>query len=125
MESIMNDRILNFTQHKATLNQAVGGLFEPDNKDQIKNLLTLIGIKNAVQLTSLIRERVDKLTRIAIDSGFNKVLIGGHPGLTSALAIELKKNNIEPVMAHSDRMYLKDEAGIKTFKFEHTFFYNV
>lgn len=121
----MEARILNFTQHKATSDQSADGLFEPESKETIKALLTLNGIKSSIQLTSLIEERVDKLTRIAVSSGFNKILIGGHPGLTMALTIKLKENRIKPVMAHSDRMVLSDEDGIKTFKFKHAFFYTV
>ena len=94
----MERKILNLTQHEASVEQVRAGVVEPVNKKEIRDLLTF----DSKPDIALIRTRAKKLVKAA--TGFNKVMIGGAPYLMSSLEKELKKRNKTFLYAFSERI---------------------
>jgi len=116
--------ILNLTQHFASKEQIEEGVFEPEDKEKVKKLLTF----NELPSKEEIKERARLLTGIAIVEGAEKAMIGGAPYLMSSLEKKLKEFDIQPVYAFSKRIVEeteKDGEIIKKSIFKHIGFIEV
>ena len=91
--------ILNMTQHVATIEQREAGVVEPDNKQEIQELLTF----DELPQTHEVRRVALHLATIACDEGFKSVMIGGAPFLMPMLAEELDVRGIDALFAFSVR----------------------
>lgn len=65
--------IINLTQHFATETQVKDGVFEPSDKNTIKNLLTFSTIPSKEDMV----ERAKKLAQIALESKADHAMVGG------------------------------------------------
>ena len=114
-------KILNLTQHQATIKQVEAGVIEPESKEYIQKLLTFDEIPSKQE----IRKRARKLAgyaKLTFKGESGKAMIGGAPFLMSELEYWLRKNRIEPVYAFSKRVSVEKEIDgeiIKTNVFKH------
>ena len=114
-------KILNLTQHQATIKQVEVGVIEPESKEYIQKLLTFDEIPSKQE----IRKRARKLAgyaKLTFKGESGKAMIGGAPFLMSELEYWLRKNRIEPVYAFSKRVSVEKEIDgeiIKTNVFKH------
>lgn len=92
-------RIINLTQHIGTAEQAADGVFEPQNKVTVQQLLTFETIPEREE----IRARAEALAEIAEGEGATSAMIGGAPYLMGALECALKRRSIQPLYAFSVR----------------------
>lgn len=92
-------KILNLTQHVATPEQQEGGVFEPQQKDQVKDLLTF----SALPVVSEVKEAARSLAAIAANSDCDAAMIGGAPFLMSPLQSALAEFGVISVYAFSVR----------------------
>ena len=118
--------LLNFTQHDLQQRQIDEGFQELPTKYRlaVKALLD-IDVSDREELENSIQSSKYEIAAIAQRLEAHTVLIGGHPGLMIALAKELKRRGIQPVMAHSDRISIDLPNGRKVSEFHHKFFYPV
>ena len=123
------EKILNLTQHIATKEQIEVGVFEPENKNEVKEFLTFNKIPtkteivaSAIALASLAKEECEK-------HNCKKVMIGGAPYLMSALERWLKKYGLQPVYAFSKRVSIDEPqpngSVIKKAIFKHEGFIEI
>jgi len=118
------ENILNLTQHSPTKEQIEDGVFEPEYKDKVRELLTF----NNIPSKNEIKERARLLTGIAISEGVDEVMIGGAPYLMGALELELKSYNIKPLYSFTKREVIEVQKGdevIKQSAFKHIGFVEV
>ena len=112
-------RIINLTQHAATPDQQREGVFEPQLKEKVKELLTFKSVPTVEEITS----RAVQLAFIAKDEGADAAMIGGAPYLMRALEDALIMNGIEPVYAFSVREAVEtqnpDGSVVKRMVFRH------
>ena len=116
--------ILNLTQHLATNEQVAAGVYEPEHKDKVRELLTF----NELPSKEEIKERARLLTGIAISEGVDKAMIGGAPYLMGALELELKSYNIKPLYSFTKREVVEVQKGDEVIKqsiFKHIGFVEV
>ncbi len=104
-------KILNLTQHLATVEQEKQGVFEPADKDEIRALLTF----NVKPDKEIIHQRARQLAYIAVKNGAYRTMIGGAPYLMGSLERELSKIGVVPVYAFSERRSV-EEVDKKTGK---------
>jgi hypothetical protein len=115
-------RILNLTQHVATLEQIAAGVVEPSDtvKKEVQDLLSFFdGIPDQKTIT----RRAEQLAAIAADASV--VMIGGAPFFMSALERAMFDGGIKAVYAFSVRDSFEstiDGKVIKTSVFKHTGF---
>jgi len=118
------ENILNLTQHNATQSQIEAGVFEPQEKETIKSMLTFDEIPTIEDMI----KRAEYLSVMAITYGVDKVLIGGAPFFMSILERELKRHDLTPVYSFSKRVSKEIEYDKKVEKinvFEHIGFVEV
>lgn len=96
--------IINLTQHPATPEQEWDGVFEPQDKDSVKCLLTFDTIPNK----GVIYMRAVQLASIASESGAKFAMIGGAPYLMSPLEEALKREGITPLYSFSERESIEE-----------------
>ena len=96
--------IVNLTQHPATEEQVFDGVFEPQEKDNVKCLLTFDTIPNKGGLYM----RAVQLALIASESGAKFAMIGGAPYLMSPLEEALKKEGVIPLYSFSERESIEE-----------------
>ena len=113
-------KILNLTQHLASQEQIEEGVVEPKNKDFVKELLTFDELPTKEE----IQKRATELTKIAMNEGYKKVMIGGAPYLMGMLELTLKSQGIQSVYAFSKRVSIEKD-GVKTSVFKHIGFVEV
>jgi hypothetical protein len=116
------EKILNLTQHAATLEQVTAGVFEPKNKVAVSRLLTF----DAVPEKNELFERANALANIAAESAATAVMIGGAPFFMSAIEREMKLRGIQCLYAFSRRESVDqrqaDGSVVKTQVFRHAGF---
>lgn len=95
----MNVKIVNLTQHNATQDQLEAGVFEPQNKVRVRELLTF----NSIPSNDELEKRATELANIAVEEGAQAAMIGGAPYFMSALEDALLRKGVEPVYAFSLR----------------------
>lgn len=118
-------KIINLTQHEATMDQAKNGVFEPQNKIEVQGLLTF---DNLPQQTE-IKARAFALAKIAEEERATSAMIGGAPYLMGALENALKERGIQPLYAFSVRESIEEHLPtgevIKKNIFKHLGFVEV
>ena len=92
-------RILNLTQHPASEEQKAAGVEEPENKEEVKRLLTFREIPPGHELV----RRANVLANRAAEARYQHVMIGGAPFFMSALERALGDWGIQPLYAFSRR----------------------
>ena len=112
-------KIINLTQHAPAREQAEAGVFEPADKQRVRELLNFNELPNK----EAINERAEKLASIAESMGAKKALIGGAPYLMAPLEKALKAKGIAPLYAFSKRVsveaQLPDGSVEKKIIFRH------
>jgi len=92
-------RIINLTQHNATLEQTAAGVFEPADKKKIQELLTFNELPNKLELM----QRSKALAEMAKASGAEAAMIGGAPYFMPWLDLQLEQIGVTPIYAFSVR----------------------
>lgn len=92
-------RIVNLTQHVATKDQIVNGVFEPAAKEQVKDLLTFAHIPTPEELA----DRAELLAAVAWENRAKAAMIGGAPYLMAPLERALVEHGIDPCYAFTER----------------------
>ena len=102
-------KILNITQHPATVDQIVAGVvdLEGESLTQAKALLTFDDIPNKGQLISA----AIKLAKLAKDNGATSAMIGGAPFFMTTLETAMKEIGIRPIYAFSVRNSVEQPDG--------------
>lgn len=120
-------KIINLTQHNATAEQAVVGVFnigDTELNTAVKQLLTFNTIEEAS--AESMEARAEKLATIAAKCGADAAMIGGAPYFMSALERALKVSGIKPLYAFSVRESREvtnpDGSVTKTNVFKHVGF---
>lgn len=118
-------KILNLTQHVATPPQVEAGVYEPKDKERVKNLLTFEKMPNG----DTIWTRAATLAEVADEecvfdeNGERNAMIGGAPYLMSALEVKLLERNVFPQYSYSDRVSVEvhnaDGSVTKKQDFKH------
>ena len=126
-------KILNLTQHSPTKDQIKAGVVDPDDVNA-RNRALNVQASDLVgpDVAAIIHNRVADLIEIVLQHGIDhpvldgRVMIGGLPVLTSALAGVLAKIGCEPVYAVTDRVSVEsvqpDGSVRKTSEFRHVGF---
>lgn len=114
--------ILNLTQHVATPEQATLGVIEPADKKAVQELLTFFSLPTADYL----RERANKLARLAKEQGATSAMIGGAGYFMPYLERALMQKGITPLHAFTVRDVVEtvkaDGSVEKTAVFKHAGF---
>jgi hypothetical protein len=116
-------KILNLTQHKATVDQIDAGVVDLTGSaaEYIKTVLTFESIPSSGELSN----RAHELARTAYDLGYTRAMIGGAPFFMSMLEKKLKDKGILPLYAFSTRVSAEitlDGVTTKTSSFKHVGF---
>lgn len=109
------DKILNLTQHPASEEQKEVGVFEPEDKQKVQNLLTFEEIPDK----STLRKCAEKIAIIAKSADVDKAMIGGAPFFMAPLEAALVLEGITPLYAFSKRVSKENEDGEKISIFKH------
>ena len=96
--------VINLTQHPATEEQEFDGVFEPQNKEDVRRLLTF----DTIPKKGVVYMRAVQLAEIAAESGAKFAMIGGAPYLMSPLEEALKREGITPLYSFSERESIED-----------------
>ena len=117
--------ILNLTQHNSTAEQAAEGVFEPQNKVDVQQLLTFETLPEREEIIA----RAEALVKIAEEEGAHSAMVGGAPYLMGALENALKERGIQPLYAFSVRESVEEHLPtgevIKKNVFRHLGFVEV
>lgn len=117
--------IVNLTQHNATAEQIAEGVFEPDCKQAVKDLLTFNDIPTEGELEA----RAKMLVYFAQEQAADAAMIGGAPYLMHPLEVKLKEAGIQPLYSFTARESVEsvdvDGNVIKTAVFRHKGFVRV
>ena len=113
-------KILNLTQHMATPEQVVMGVFEPENKTRIQELLTF----NSLPTREEINDRAMAIASYAgCQTDCTHAMIGGAPYLMPALEHALTFQGITPLYSFTERVSVEtvqpDGTVKKTAVFKH------
>lgn len=118
-------RILNLTQHDATAEQIAAGVYEPEEKDVVRALITFESLPSEVQ----IMDRSERLAILAKSERAECVMIGGAPYLMRFLEEELESLRIKYVYAFTRRIVEEtvnpDGTVKKVAQFKHEGFVHV
>jgi len=101
-----SEKILNLTQHPATLEQIAAGVIEPEDKDLVKNSLEF---KTIPTKTDMVWRAMD-LVNLVKKSGCTKVMIGGAPFFMYTLETFLIDNGIQPMYWHPTNVCIFRES---------------
>lgn len=116
-------KILNLTQHDATLEQMEAGVIEPASKAEIKTLLTF----NEIPTIEDMKQRAERIA--SLSQGYTYAMIGGAPYFMSTIEHALKCRGITPLYAFSQRVSVETSnpngSVTKTFVFKHEGFVQV
>lgn len=111
--------IINLTQHFATEVQVKDGVFEPSDKDSVKNLLTFGTIPTKDDMV----DRAKKLANIALESKADHAMVGGAAYFIPVLENELVAVGIKPLHSFTERKSvdkIADDGSVqKVSVFEH------
>lgn len=115
--------ILNLTQHNATKDQVLAGVVEPENKQEVLDLITFSDTPPSLEELD---RRAERLAFIALHSGCQQAMIGGAPYFSAPLEYHLSIKGVTPVYAFSNRVSVERDDGnggiIKTQVFTHAGF---
>ena len=112
-------KIINLTQHQASVEQTKAGVFNLPEDSILKDALTFNTLPTKVD----IERRAQLITGIALTHEATHAMIGGAPYLMGALERLLKEAGIQPLYSFTERVSVekKGENGeiIKTSVFQH------
>jgi hypothetical protein len=91
--------ILNLTMHPAAQAQRAGGVIEPQDKQEVKDLLLF----REMPAVGEVARRASALAALAAVSGADAAMIGGAPYLMAPLHAALEARGVRPVYAFSER----------------------
>jgi len=117
MEKILN--ILNLTQHQGTPEQ---GVYEPENKQLVKELLTFDAPPTKADIDSRAAALADIAVYHADCNDCWHAMIGGAPFFMGALERALKARGIQPVYSFTRRESKDLPGGKKISVFKHVEF---
>jgi len=117
--NMKNRKILNLTQHMTTPEQARQGVFEPEDKDFVRKVLTFSGISDRASVNA----RALVLSDIALSNGCGHVMIGGAPYLMKPLEEAMDKISVNVLFSFSERVttetIAEDGSVMKVSQFKH------
>ena len=99
----MEQRIINLTQHPASPEQTQAGVVEPQDKGQVKELLTFTELPSKEE----IEDRARALADLAVKEKADAAMIGGALLLMAPLARRLKARRIKPLFAFTKRVVVE------------------
>lgn len=112
-------KIINLTQHQASVEQIKAGVFNLPEDSILKDALTF----NALPTKADIERRAQLITGIALTHEATHAMIGGAPYLMGVLEKTLKEAGIQPLYSFTERISMekKGENGevVKTSIFQH------
>ena len=112
--------IINLTQHIATQDQEDEGVFEPENKQVVQDLITFTSLPTKEDMI----DRAKKLAEIALQSKANFAMVGGAAYFVPTLENELRAVGIKPIHSFTQRVsedrLMPDGATQKSSVFKHT-----
>lgn len=112
-------KIVNLTMHNATESQVKDGVFEPSNKELVKESLLFTGLPTKKEIA----DKAIKLVEVAVTENATHAMIGGAPYLMGTLETELHKKGIIPLYSFTERKSVEthnpDGTVTKTNVFEH------
>lgn len=118
-------KILNLTQHSATLEQIAAGVVEPADKHLVQALITFDNLPDANEL----KAKAAALAQMAAYDRFDTVMIGGAPFFMAPLEKALRERNIKILYAFSKRESvdeLQTDGSVKKIQvFRHAGFVEV
>lgn len=116
----MADKILNLTQHEATQTQLDLGVFEPENKQQVRNLLTFEEPPNHKDMV----RRAKELAEICRKHGASRAMIGGAGYFMGTLEYVLREEGVIGMHSFTKRVVYETDNGdgttTKQSEFVHT-----
>jgi len=116
----MPDRILNLTQHEATDIQRDLGVVEPDNKDQVRNLLTFEEPPTSKEMIN----RAKELAEICRKHDAGYAMIGGAGYFMGILETVLREEDVKSLHSFTKRVVWEEDNGdgttTKKSQFVHT-----
>lgn len=106
---ILQDGILNLTQHILTEQQIKAGVKEPLDKDYVKSLLQFVIPPTSEEIL----ERAKKLADYVQEQGYGRVMIGGASYFDGYLREEFRSRGIDTLYSYAPRN-VKIDGQIKT-----------
>lgn len=130
-------KILNLTQHKATPDQVAAGVIDLSDDDRaiLSRLLTMRAEDFQFEddgdeyfpryhpKKEIIDAKINQIITIAQKYHCEAAMVGGMPYLIYVLKDHLRRKNIIPCEAFSERVSVDGPDGKKTSVFKHLFFY--
>ena len=120
---MIKEKIINLTQHDASEEQNLAGVFDltPAGKTKVRELLTFKKIPTVLEM----HRRTRALVEIADATAADFAMIGGAPFFMGALEEALCRADIMPLYAFSRRVAEEKPDGTKTSVFRHAGFVEV
>ena len=111
------NKIVNLTQHFASDEQMVEGVFNLEDNKELKALLTF----NTPPTLLEMQQRAEAITALAVASGANIAMLGGAPYFMGWLENALNGAGIKTVYSFTERVSVENPVtGEKTSVFKHT-----
>ena len=111
------NKIVNLTQHFASDEQMVEGVFNLEDNTELKRLLTF----NTPPTELEMQERAEAITALAVASGATIAMVGGAPYFMVWLENALNGVGIKTVYSFTERVAVENPVtGEKTSVFKHT-----
>lgn len=120
----MEKKIVNLTQHPASVEQKEAGVFDLQKDSGLFDALTFTAIPSKDDIET----RAERIATIALINNATHAMIGGAPYLMGALETALKVRGVQPLYAFSERVSVEKEVNgevIKTSVFKHLGFVEV
>lgn len=120
----MEKKILNLTQHPASVEQLAAGVIDLPKDSVLFDALTF----NELPTKEAIETRAKLIAGIALTHDATHAMIGGAPYLMGALETALKSRGVQPLYAFSERVSVEKEVNgevVKTSVFKHLGFVEV
>jgi hypothetical protein rm378p002 len=112
-------KIINLTQHVATIDQMVDGVFEPEDKKLVQDLITFTSIPTKEDMA----KRAKNLANIALQSKADHAMVGGVAYFVPTLENELRAVGIKPIHSFTQRVsedrVMEDGTIQKSSVFKH------
>ena len=111
------NKIVNLTQHIASDEQIIEGVFDLEDNKELKALLTF----NAPPTLLEMQHRAETITALAVASGATIAMVGGAPYFMTWLENALSGMGIKTVYSFTERVAVENPAtGEKMSIFKHT-----
>lgn len=111
------NKIVNLTQHFASAEQIVEGVFDLEDNKELKALLTF----NTPPTLLEMQQRAEAITALAVATGASIAMVGGAPYFMGWLENALSGAGIKPIYSFTERVVVEDPiTGVKTSVFKHS-----